>query len=407
MTLKRIFALIFIFLLGAGGWIVLGTVTELRSWQSDHYLGDAVEALWGRAIEQHAPGFSVKIPGSEQLRPLVPSGNKLDVALNLEYRQKGLVWYATFICDFNASYVITNHDAVRQKIRIHFPFPSETATYDRLKIRLDDQNLDMPINTREGINLILELEPGASKTFETSYRTRGLNSWRYVFDESSGRIRNLAVVLRTNFSAIDFPQGSLSPTQKDSEAEGMVLHWQAEDLITSQAIGMLMPERLNPGPLSARITFFAPVCLLFFFVLLASINVVYRVAIHPMHYLFVTAGFFAFHLLFAYLVDVVNLHLAFWLSAGISVSLVTLYLRAALGTVFPWPLAFAGQLFYMVLFSYSFFLKGITGLMVTLGAVLTLAILMKVTAATNWEQVFQKPAKPQPAHPQKLDFGLE
>ena len=44
--------------------------------------------------------------------------------------------------------------------------------------------------------------------------------------------------------------------------------------------------------------------------------------------------------------------------------------------------------FFLVLFSYSFFVKGITGLTVAIGSVLTLAILMKVTAHVKWAEVF-------------------
>jgi inner membrane protein involved in colicin E2 resistance len=112
------------------------------------------------------------------------------------------------------------------------------------------------------------------------------------------------------------------------------------------------------------------------------------VNIHPMHYLFVAAGFFAFHLLLAYMAGLVHIHVAFIVSAVVSVALVTTYLSMALRGEFPWKVAAAGQIFFLVLFSYSFFLKGITGLTVAVGSVITLAILMKVTAHVDWDKVF-------------------
>ncbi|MCB1805496.1 MAG: inner membrane CreD family protein, partial [Candidatus Competibacteraceae bacterium] len=147
--------------------------------------------------------------------------------------------------------------------------------------------------------------------------------------------------------------------------------------------------------LTARMSFFGPVCLAFFFVLIGSIAILKKIPIHPMHYLFVTAGFFAFNLLFAYLVDWLDVHLAFALAAAVSVGLVVSYLRSALGPAFPWKIAAAGQLFYLVLFSYSFFLQGMTGLTVTIGAVLTLAVLMRLTARLDWREVFKRPPKAQ------------
>jgi len=74
-----------------------------------------------------------------------------------------------------------------------------------------------------------------------------------------------------------------------------------------------------------------------------------------------------------------------------SVALVTSYLSAALGGEFPWKVALGGQLFFLVLFSYSFFIKGITGLTVAIGSVVTLAVLMRVTAHVDWEEVFAGP----------------
>ena len=69
-------------------------------------------------------------------------------------------------------------------------------------------------------------------------------------------------------------------------------------------------------------------------------------------------------------------------------ALVVSYLARALGETFPWKIAALGQLVYLVLFSYSFFLKGMTGLTVTIASIATLAILMRITAQTDWSQVF-------------------
>ncbi len=78
-------------------------------------------------------------------------------------------------------------------------------------------------------------------------------------------------------------------------------------------------------------SFFAPVSLLFFFTVLFTVVVLKRIALHPMHYLFIAAGFFAFHILLAYLVDLVDIHRAFWIAAGVSVLLVVGYMRLVAG----------------------------------------------------------------------------
>ena len=99
----------------------------------------------------------------------------------------------------------------------------------------------------------------------------------------------------------------------------MVASWVYEQARTSQPMGIEMPTRVNAGPIAARMSFFAPVSLLFFFTVLFTVVVLKGIDLHPMHYLFIASGFFAFHILMAYLADVVVIHAAFWIAAAVSV----------------------------------------------------------------------------------------
>jgi hypothetical protein len=151
-----------------------------------------------------------------------------------------------------------------------------------------------------------------------------------------------------------------------------------------------MPSVANPGPVASRMSFFAPVSLLFFFAVLILIGMVWEVKLHPMNYFFLAAGCFAFQLLFAYLVDLIPLSLAFVISAAVSLALVSGYLLAAAGRRFARVAALA-QFAFIVLFSYSFFFDGLTGLTITIGAIITLALLMIATARVNWADKFRSP----------------
>jgi len=387
MNSRHVVTICAIFLLASAGWWILGTATSERSAGCATRLEKEVAALWGEPLVQQAPRFTVQAPGSREPRFLNPDANEIQVRLNTDYRRKGLIWYPTYICAFAGIYRITNTNPVRETVRMHFDFPAPEATYDDFAIQVDGVDIGGSVMDRKsGVDALLEMGAGDTRRIDIRYRTRGLSTWRYQPDPNLERIRNLHLTLETDFTAVDFT--GLSPMSTQPADKGMRIEWTATDVITRADMGIIVPERLNPGPLTTRITFFAPVCLIFLFVLIASIHVLYRVRIHPMHYLFVAAGFFAFHLLLAYLVDHIHIHLAFLLSTAVSVALVTGYLRAALGQTFPWKIAVCGQLFYLVLFSYSFFLKGITGLTVAIGSVLTLAALMKVTAHVDWYQFY-------------------
>jgi inner membrane protein involved in colicin E2 resistance len=111
-------------------------------------------------------------------------------------------------------------------------------------------------------------------------------------------------------------------------------------------------------------------------------------SLHPMHYWFIASAFFAFHLLVAYLVDHVSVHVAFASAAAVSLALVVSYLRVVTGMRDALFKAGAAQLIFLVLFSYAFFFEGFTGLSITIGAVLTLFVLMQMTARVSWDDVF-------------------
>ncbi len=389
MSVRRVVAIVVIFLVACGGWAVLGTTTALRSSQYADLLGEEVRGLWGAPLVQHAPRVTVEAAGSDTMLPLMPARNDLDVEMNVDYRQKGLVWYPTYKVHFRSAHTITNPEETAREVRFHFHFASPDSTYDAFEFLLNDQPVAAVVDTADGVDGVAELAPGESCTFFVAYRTRGLASWRYRIDRETGRVQNLNLAVTTDFEDVDYPEGSYAPTQPaEVTGGGATVLWRASDLITRQDMGVVVPERLNPGPLTSRITFFAPVCLIFFFVLVAAIGIVEHVDIHPMHYLFVAAGFGAFHVLLAYLVDHINIHVAFLLCATVSVGLVTSYMSAALKGTFPWRIAVAGQVFFLVLFSYSFFLQGMTGLTVAVGSVVTLAVLMRVTADVDWNNVF-------------------
>jgi inner membrane protein involved in colicin E2 resistance len=105
-----------------------------------------------------------------------------------------------------------------------------------------------------------------------------------------------------------------------------------------------------------------------------------------MNYFFLAAAFFAFHLLLAYLVDHISIHLAMVLASLVSIALVVSYLRLVVGTRFAAVEAGGAQFIYLVLFSYAFFWKGYTGLAITIISILTLFVVMQATGRVRWSE---------------------
>jgi hypothetical protein len=412
--IQRLIAIGFIFICTSVAWSMLAGVTERRTHSADEGLRRQVESVWGAPQVQQPPSVTwtervprkvesvvdgkkvVRIVEHEVSHPIPLQGSDIEVALNLDHRQKGLLWYATYAVDFAAAYIVVNTTGTAREVDIALPFPSRNAVFDDLRFEVAGKSwLSVPVPEHGSITGRLRLEPNERVTLHAGYRSQGLDRWTYGFGPGIAEVRDFRLNVRTNFVAVDFPEGSISPARKERKGNGWQLGWEFRRLVSGVNIAVVMPEKLQPGPLASQISTFAPVSLFFFIVVLLTIGVVKRVELHPMHFFFLSAAFFAFHLLFAYLADQVSIHAAFVVSAVTSLALVISYLRVVFGARFAFFAAGGAQLVYLVLFSYAFFFKGLTGLAITIGAIATLFVLMQATAKMRWNEVFA--ARPAPA----------
>jgi hypothetical protein len=394
MTAGRLFAIFLIFVLATAGWLVLAGSVQFRTDTTNHRLGDQVSGLWGSKQEQNAPRFSVG-EGSGK-RNLEISGTDATVKFRLNDRRKGLLRYATYVADFHAAYTLKNPGSEASTATMTFGFPDSTGAYDGFSVRVN--GTEVPVRYVDGEAIAsFPLPAGKPVSVATGYRTNGLDSWVYrPTPEGVGVVKDFRLRMATDFGAIDYPGDGVSPTQTSREGKGWLLTWRYDSIVSGHPIGLVMPKPQNPGPLVARITAFAPVSLLFFFVALVLLVATSHVKLHPIHYGFLAAGFFAFHLLLAYLADQIDINLAFAVGALVSVALVMGYLRAVVGKSRVLFEIAASQLLFLVLFSYSFFFEGFTGLAITLGVVATLAYFMVKTAHVDWDEVFPRRQPRQP-----------
>lgn len=402
---KRIAALIFIFGCTSLAWIILGSTIFARTFNFTEHLGSKVESTWGTRQEQSPPtavytttekktfekeenGKTVtKTYDDKTDHGIAPDGSNIDVTLNLEHRQKGLLWYSLYAVKFGGEYVFQNPTDQEQLITFKMKFPADKAIYDDVNVGIDGQAL--PSTMADGFLSVQAKVPARkSATLQVSYKSQGMDSWQYRLGTDVAQARNLTLNMHTNFKGVDFPENTLSPTSKRETANGWDLTWRYTNLLSGFQIGMTMPEKLQPGPLAGQISYFAPVSLLFFFFLMFIITTMRGIDLHPMNYFFLATSFFAFHLLLAYLVDHISIHLAFVICSVVSIFLVVSYLRLVVGPKFAFMEAGVTQFVYLVLFSYAFFFKGFTGLAITIGAIVTLFVVMQMTAKINWSEKF-------------------
>jgi len=268
-----------------------------------------------------------------------------------------------------------------------YKFPSRTALYDNFRFEVDGQEVKDIEPTAQEITHPIFMKAGEKRTVSVSYNSQGLDQWWYKLGESVSRVRNFKLKLTTNFDDINFPENSVSPTSKTKTSIGWRLNWNYENLISDVQLGMEMPQKLNPGPFVAKVTFFAPISLFFFLFLMFIITTVRGIKIHPMNYFFIVSAFFSFHLLMSYLVDHISVHAAFTICSLVSIFLVISYMRLVVGLKFAFIEIGISQLVFLVLFSYCFFFEGFTGLVITIALIITLFTVMQFTGRVKWEEM--------------------
>jgi inner membrane protein involved in colicin E2 resistance len=408
---KRIIAIAFIFVCTSVAWAILGGTIFSRTYDSDSVSQNRVTSTWGAPQNQDPPTASFKtlVPKPQETiengkktivtlqeevtTPLPLESSAINVDLDLEHRQKGLLWYSTYKVGFDGHYGFRNPSDKEQTVDFTLPFPTAQAIYDNLIFTVDGSPVPLK-NENNAATASVKIAPGKTSELAVGYASQGLNEWRYSFGSNDvTQVRDFTLRMRTNFKEIDFPDNTVSPSEKQESAKGWDLKWSYKSLVSGYQIAMVMPEKLQPGPLAGRISLFAPVSLFFFFFLMFIITTMRGIELHPMNYFFLAAAFFSFHLLLAYLVDHVSIHAAFAISAAVSVFLVVSYLRLVVGIRFASREAALAQFIYLIMFSYAFFLKGFTGLAITTGSVLTLFVVMQVTGRIRWTDKFAiKPA---------------
>jgi hypothetical protein len=407
--MKRLLAIGFIWLGCTVAWMVLGSTILVRTGEASSSLMNEVWGLWGPPMQQAPPRALFKetrkkhetvtladaqgrpvtsdVVRDEEVETEIPlDESDVGVKLALAHRQKGLLWFATYGVDFHARYDFVNDSGADRAIVVRFPLGNAEAVYDGFEVR-DEHGDKLDARIAGGVAEWRAIfRAGEHRRWSIAYRSRGTERWGYALTTGTSQVRAFHLAVDTDFGGVDFPAGTLSPSTQQRSAHAWHGDWTFASLVASQPVGITLPQKLNPGPLASKITFFAPVGLLFFFFVVAVLAAAGKRRIHPLNYFFFGCAFFAFHLLFAYLVDQLAIVPAFAVASATSLVLVVSYARLFVGWRFALREMAAAQLIYLVLFSFTFFWTGFTGLAITIGAILTLFVMMQFTGRVRWDE---------------------
>jgi inner membrane protein involved in colicin E2 resistance len=418
-TIGRIVAIIAVFIAACIGWAILGLSTASRTAQQSSRLGPEVQSLWGQEQRQVAPTFNFRwrtprvVERTEEdeghrrkrilretvwddhAKAVLASSTRVNADIHLDQRLKGLLWYSLYDTVFEGGWSYVHEEAESGTLDLSFAFPVPEATYDDFKFIVDGRDMAAELRPERGVVAVsLPVVPGQKVALAVHYKTRGRDTWQYAPADGVASLRDFNLAIRCDFVAIDYPHGTISPSTRRHEGNGWVLTWDFRQVVGGQAMGLTMPERIQPGELANQLTATAPISLLLFFILLFSLGVLQKLDIHPANYLAIAGAFFSFHLLFAYCVDHIHIAGAFAIASASSIVMVVSYMRLVVSPRFAFREVALAQLVYQVGFSLAHFARGYTGLTISVLATLTLFTLMMLTGRVRWSQVFARRTPP-------------
>ncbi len=405
MSVKKIVAISLIFISVTTAWMILGGVNLSRTNDAKDKLKKEVITLYGDNVvivlpksyskkivykdKENSKGKIVKVASTEKIYNTLEKSD-IKININLDPRKKGNLWFPTFKYSYKSEYIF-KAKKIDKKQYIYLQLGEENTIYNNIFLSINGKTINKKsvIAKKEAIEVIPDDNGYINIKFE--YESSGLEDLEYIinkYDEIS-EINNFSLVINTDFEDYDFINSTMSPTTKEKTENGYKLTWELNEAITGKNIGIKIPNKLNPGEIISKVSFFSPIALFFFLIIILTLVLIFKINFHPMHFLLLSATFFSFSLMFSYFSDQMNIYLAFSISAIVSLILTVTYLRFFTPKIVYLVFAPLAQFIYLIVFSFSFFSDGLPGFIVTICSVITLFLIMQITGKLDWNEIFK------------------
>ncbi|HMY37074.1 MAG TPA: hypothetical protein PKW36_13275, partial [bacterium] len=164
MTTPRLFAIMGIFFCTMIAWFILAGSISFRTDEKRLSFGPRMASHWGGVHKQETPqlfyhvkewavtketstnaaGASVTVEKSSEVdvkKNIECGKTQINADFEVDYRQKGLLWYSVYKVRFSGLYTFTNPSAKEEDVTIDFTFPAAQAIYDDFVFQWDGQEL--------------------------------------------------------------------------------------------------------------------------------------------------------------------------------------------------------------------------------------------------------------------------
>ncbi len=399
--LNKYFWLLFLPL--ALGWALLVLRVETRTDFALYTQMESVKRIWGGNLEQPMPSIRYKGFGSDvaTLNRGELTVSDVTVAITMDYRKKGMMYYTGYNADFSGTYRIANPQNDTIYLSFIFPYPVQEGQGMLQDVTLRVNGQEDVANTEYQQNLALWtglLQANETLEVTVQYTGRGLTHFIYGFEPGT-QINNFQMTLHVNGARnVDYPVSTMTPTSVEHTADGITLAWRLDRSLTELNIGVLLPDKLN---IARQIGVMAQRAPVFYLLFLVSVYVMLALTGQSIRFLniaILSVTYFFFYPLFAYLSVYLTAIPAFALSFGILGLLLLNYARILYGVRLAFAV-FTAYTFYLGVTSVSALFPTHTGLILVIEGVALLAVVMQVLSHyrdVKWFEVFGLTPAPKP-----------
>jgi hypothetical protein len=346
-----------------------------------------VSRIWGGPLVQPQPrlGWRRSDAATVELSTGELATSTVNIALDAQYRRRGITEYPAYLADFAADYSFRNPSPHPIFVAFNIGLPVDRASLMVTDLALLVDGAEDASHTSyaaEGIAWNGELAGGKDVIFSVKYRARGLERLSYALGSSAvsmGPVNKfeLNMTVRGVPGQIDYPVGAMSPTDKVEIEGGQVLTWKVDNLLSSFDVGVVLPDRSGLTRALHKLINNAPFYYLFYALALLYAFAKVGTRARTLHLFALSGGYFLYFPLATYLTGYVAWPLACTLAlAGISALAIAHAMRFVSIASALW-VALA-QIFFLAVPAAAYLLPAHTGIILVLAGFLALALAMHV-----------------------------
>lgn len=367
----------------AVGWQVFARRMVSRTTQAESSAED-VAKIWGGPLAQPQPRLSWRRvdAATVELTPGELTKSSIDVALEGQYRRRGITEYPAYSADFAGNYGFRNPSShpIFVAFNIGLPVDRSALMITDLELLLDGaEDATHTEYAQDGMSWTGEIPGGREVVFTVKYRARGMQRFGYALSSATNTSPvnkfEMNMLVRGVPGDLDYPVGAMTPTAVAEIDGGKRLSWKVDNLLSSFDVGVVLPDRGGVTRSLQKLIFNAP-----FFYVLYAFGLMYALArigrrARSLHIFALSGGYFLYFPLATYLTAYVAWPAACALAMG---GITALALVHAFRFVGPVAAAWVGlcQIFFLAVPAAAYLLPAHTGLILVIAGFIGLGLAM-------------------------------